>query len=244
MKQFRVEAFGGFFAGHLDGLIRIDGEWHVLEVKTANQKSFNSTCKHGVQKDKETHWVQMQIYVGFASHFWDRWGIDGDPPTKALYWVVCKNSEDFYLELVEFDKEAFETYGELARRIILDPNTPERISGPGKWPCSWCDFHGLCWERSLPKPACKNCAQATPNMETRKWDCARHQIELDRDAVLTKCANHVYQPGFFPDLAVVEMDEEHDPPRWIQYEDGTKNHDNSEELFEASKLWGTDFDFA
>jgi hypothetical protein len=49
-EQFEVEAFGGHFAGHLDGLVRgvpdAPKQWHLFEAKTSNSKGFRKLSYH------------------------------------------------------------------------------------------------------------------------------------------------------------------------------------------------------
>jgi hypothetical protein len=45
-KQFAFSDLGGHFAGSCDGMIKISDEWHLLEVKTHNQKYCSKECRN------------------------------------------------------------------------------------------------------------------------------------------------------------------------------------------------------
>ena len=95
-NQYAFSAVGGHLRGHCDGFVKNlpdNPEWHLLELKTANEKSFAQTEKNGVKADKPVHWGQMQIYMHLAGDL-----------RYAMYLVVNKNTDALYDERVEYDQ--------------------------------------------------------------------------------------------------------------------------------------------
>ena len=72
-EQFRF-CMMGHFGGSMDGCANnvptqdgmVSEKWHVVEMKTHNEKSFNKLVKDGVFKAKPEHYYQMQCYMGFT----------------------------------------------------------------------------------------------------------------------------------------------------------------------------------
>ena len=86
--QARVK-FGSHVSGSVDGLIAggvpgAEKTPHLFEAKTHALKSFNDMIKHGVEKSKFMHFVQMQVYMrkGGLKH--------------ALYIAINKNTGHWY----------------------------------------------------------------------------------------------------------------------------------------------------
>ena len=103
--QKRVD-FGSHVSGSLDGIIEsgVPGSTkrHVAEFKTHSRKSFDDLDKHGVEKSKPEHWVQMQAYM------------HGTGIERALYVAVCKDDDRIYTERIKYDKPP--------RRPLLAPS--------------------------------------------------------------------------------------------------------------------------
>jgi hypothetical protein len=231
-RQFRVEAFGGHFAGHLDGLIKgvpsAPTQWHVVDFKTANRKSFDEMERKGIKEAKPEYWAQAQVYVGLAPKFWPLWALDGEPPNAALYIVRCKDTERLYAERIPFDAEDFNFYGAKAKAIIDAKKPPEKISEkPDYYICRWCDFSGVCHGEEMPRPDCRTCVHATPEMNGN-WHCARLKCDL-KDFV--GCPSHLFMPPLVERVLgrVKDYDRSHELPRWIEYESGARNSEKGEE---------------
>ena len=193
-EQFAISFLGGHFAGHLDGVVKGIPEapttWHVLECKTHNTKSFNKLKQDGVKSSKSAHYAQMQIYM------------HGTGMTRALYFAVCKETDEIYTERVRYDKDEAAALLERAERIIRNPIVPERISSRSDYyECKWCDAHDICHgcEKALPLPSisCKQCCYATPvtTESGAKWKCEKLEISSSN---LQPCSNHLCLPGLFP----------------------------------------------
>lgn len=193
LKQFQITALGGHFKGHCDGFVRIDSEWFLLELKTANKKRFNALDKHGVHEKKPEHVDQMQVYLGFAPYKWDEWMMPGEPPTRALYISVCKDNDHLHLEVVDFDPDRFQQLGMRAQAIIEADSPPSRYrEDPGYYLCQWCDCHGICHSTDAPRVDCRTCCNATPDTETGQWRCEVYERPIPEDVLVRGCDEHVF----------------------------------------------------
>ena len=186
--QWRVEALGGHFAGSLDGAVRWLPEapktWHVLEVKTANDKSWKELSKKGLKGAQYRHWAQVQIYM----HLTDM--------VRAAYISVNKNDDSIYLERVEHDKDAAEALLERARNVITSPEPPPRINEDAEWfQCKMCRFSSICHGTAAPLVNCRTCAHSTPVLDGKvgEWKCERG-YSLIKDLPKNGCVEHRYIP--------------------------------------------------
>jgi hypothetical protein len=195
-SQWRVSAVGGHFGGSMDGaclgLPEAPKTWHVLECKTANQKSFDKMLKEGVAKAKPQHWAQMQVYMGLT-------GMD-----RALYLMVNKNDDAIHSERVRFDKAAFELIMGKAERLVRSAEPPEKLSQDASyWVCKFCKFHSQCHSTQVPEVNCRTCAHSTPVVEGDggRWTCnvekgAPSPATIPLDVQREGCQAHRYIPIF------------------------------------------------
>ena len=119
-EQFEIILHGGHFKGHADGvavnLPEDPDTWHLLEMKTSNTRDFKKLTEGGCLAVKPVHYSQMQIYMS-ELHL-----------TKALYIVVCKETDELYSEVIELDEDHVALLKAKIDRIINGANIPPRIS--------------------------------------------------------------------------------------------------------------------
>jgi hypothetical protein len=134
--QHRVD-FGSHVSGSLDAIIDsgVPGApktKHVAEFKTHSKKSFDDLEKHGVEKSKPEHFVQMQVYMAGT-------GID-----RGLYLAVCKDDDRIHTERVRYDKDVADKAIARGQRIALSDRMPEPISSdPSYFRCKFCPAYGI-----------------------------------------------------------------------------------------------------
>jgi hypothetical protein len=187
-EQFGVEAIGGHFKGHMDGVARgvpdAPKTWHVCEFKTFNDARFKELKKMGVKVAKPLHYAQMQVYMGLGKM------------DRALYLAVNKNDDSLYSERIEYSATAFKGLMARAERIIKAQQPPDRFAKrQDDFRCRFCDAKKICWgagETALPISAktCRTCCHATPEMDAAygRWSC-----RLKRE--MKPCENHLIIPG-------------------------------------------------
>lgn len=231
-EQWSIDAYGGHFAGHFDGLIRrVPGEdpdeWFLLELKTSNEKRFKALDRDGAGKTKPQHWAQMQIYIGFARAYWDYWGLDGDPPRQALYLAHCKNDDKLYEEVVIYDDVSFQMLGAKALEVLsaVEPPPPVPKASPRKPPCLWCDFSHLCLDGDVPAVDCRTCMHSTPDLDAGGWVCERYGRAIPDEGLTIACGEHLYIAPLLEKrhggVRAYDIDPIDAPVRWIEFEDGT-----------------------
>lgn len=171
-RQWTVSECGGHFGGSLDGAVlglpEAPKTWHVLEIKTANEKSWKALARSGVKESQYRHWAQMQVYMHLTGM------------KRAAYISVNKNSDEIYLERIEHDKEAAVALIERANRVINSPEPPPRISEDAEWwQCKSCRFAGICHGTDVPLVNCRTCAHSTPISDgnSAPWTCAIRRTE-------------------------------------------------------------------
>jgi hypothetical protein len=189
-KQFHFSHFGGHFSGSLDGIAcKIPGkppeQWHVLEFKTHNNKSFTALINKGVQAHKPEHYAQMQIYMGMTGY------------NRALYGAVNKDNDELYFERVRFSQPFFEHLVSKAARVIFTTQPPDGISADiASTPCKYCDFKPLCYYQMAPQVNCRTCRYSAP-LPKGGWDCANPAVPLTTiDESIQRVGCPQYERGF------------------------------------------------
>lgn len=197
-KQWEILALGGHFSGHLDGIGR-DGilgpEWHVLEFKTHNKKSFDNLKAQKVKKSHPKHYAQMQIYMCMTDF------------QKALYLAVHKDTDELYAEIVEYNEDDAVTLMLRAKKIITATEPPPRYSEDrNTFECCYCSANSICWdnpnlakpEDALPRKSCRQCKHASPDIEQpgANWICGEGHYMIPP---ALPCEHYTLIPGILPE---------------------------------------------
>lgn len=198
-KQYRMELFGGHFGGSLDGvcigLVEAPKSWHVLEMKTHNDRSFKSLCEKGVRESKPEHFCQMQIYMGMSHEV----GLPGIPPMdRAFYFAVNKNTDQLYAERVHYDGGLYQDIKARASQIIFAQTPPIRVSNNSdSRACKFCNYKSFCHKQEdptvVPARSCRTCIHATPTQDG-KWHGAKYDKILSLSEQSAGCSRHLYIP--------------------------------------------------
>jgi len=189
--QERV-TFGSHVSGSLDAIIDSgmpgdEKSKYISEFKTHGQKSFDKVVKEGVKKAKFEHWVQTQIYMaGTGIH-------------KAMYVAICKNTDEMYTEILEYDHDAAQKYIARGQRIALTDRMPEPLSTDPTWfECRFCSAHKFCHETKLTEHVnCRTCAHST-SLSDDTWHCKKWDDIIPFEAQLSGCDSHVLHPDLVP----------------------------------------------
>lgn len=196
-KQFRISALNGHFAGSLDGVgqgfIEAPKAWHVIEMKTHNDRSFKKLQKEGVRVAKPEHYAQMQVYMKHTEL------------QRAYYLAKNKNTDELYGERIKYDDEAYDTLIKKAERIITSDKPPIRINkDPAHFECKWCDHAELCHGTDAPEVNCRTCAHSTPMMDgdEQRWHCAHHDTNIPFEHQSSSdCPEHTFNPNLIENFA-------------------------------------------
>lgn len=190
-EQWRVSACNGHFGGSLDGVAKGVPEAPdtpvVLEFKTSGARAFADLVKNGVKVSKPMHHTQFNVYLGLMEL------------THALYICVCKDTDEVYSELVEFDRDLFDKTIDRAQTLIEMTQPPARISeDPANWQCKMCNFWKTCHGGQAAEVNCRTCCHATPGANAT-WRCEHHgNAVLSEQAQREGCEVHLFIPALIP----------------------------------------------
>lgn len=194
-EQWRVEKFGGYLSGYLDGLMMFRGQLYVLEIKTHNKNSFEKLQKQGLMSAKPEHFMQLLLYVGLTNE-----ESKFSQQASGLYVAVNKDNDEIYVEEVDFDEDLYERGIEKASDIIFSLRPPEKISDkPDSYHCKFCPFNNSCHfsENLTPQPKhCRSCAFFQMNRYNEEVSayCLFHMKGLSLDEQKQGCDSHVFIP--------------------------------------------------
>jgi len=179
-QQMRITASGGHFGGSLDGALRLPTRYgldtpFLAEFKTHNQKQFDSLIKNGVRVSHPKHFDQMSTYGAV-------YDLD-----YAVYFAICKNTDDIHIEVVEIDKALGQRNLAKANDIILSQTAPGRIAASVAYKdCSWCSMKGICHLGEPVEKNCRSCQHAVP-VDGAKWACKKFDLTLVQSRIETGC---------------------------------------------------------
>ncbi len=204
--QWEVEALGGHFKGHLDGIaegvVEAPVTPHLLECKTHNAKSFAQLKQHGVSVAKPEHVSQMQVYMHLK-------GL-----TRALYIAKNKDNDELYVERIRYDANAALALLAKAERIKNASQPLPRISDdPDHYLCKAfnCASYGVCHGGERVRVNCRTCLHSTPI--DGGWRCEKFDTLLSLEDQKSGCAAHLYIPALVPG----EQIDADDQGRWVTY---------------------------
>ena len=144
--QKRIE-FGCHVSGSIDGIVDgITEEPHLLEMKTHNDKSFKELKEKGVEKAKPEHLIQMQCYM---------YGLD---LTRALYFAVNKNDDEYYTERIHADFSPALWAVARGKNIATSDQIPPPLSDNPSWyQCKMCQYYDWCFDNFNADPIREHC---------------------------------------------------------------------------------------
>lgn len=203
--QEKVRALGGHLRGKLDGTATGVPEApkavHVIECKTANDRRFKEIAvgvkprdggplKQGVKRQAPTHYAQCQIYMHLK-------GLK-----RCLYLLVSKNTDEIYVERIEYDPADALKLVARAETIITASRAPGRITEDRtKYPCCFCPAADVCHAEAFGRTNCRTCIHATPIIEegdAARWRCERFGKDLTIDEQKAGCPAHLFLPDLVP----------------------------------------------
>lgn len=182
-NQTEYEGLEGHLKGHSDGTVigvpEAPKTMHVLEIKTANDKSFKALKKKGVLESKPIYFAQVQLYMHFS-------GL-----TRALHLTVNKNDDNIYVERIKYYKHFAEEMIEKAYTILTSkiPMAVRRPYSRTWYECKWCDARGVCFGDVAPERTCRSCEHIGV-AKNAKWKCKLTKSYLDKSDQLTACDNY------------------------------------------------------
>lgn len=178
-KQDFITFCHGYAAGMHDGIIigvhDAPKTKHLLEIKTGNQKAYNSLLRHGLVKGKPEHYVQMQVYMKLFKL------------TRGLYIFTHKDTDHRHYERIRFNPVVAKKAEEECEMIVFSQGPPAKIHPEGdKFPCHagsyYCTFWDICHDGADVLDGCRTC-QHVNLLGEGKWGCG---IRKDKELKLKK----------------------------------------------------------
>ena len=122
------------FQGTPDCILTYRKRRYVIDIKTANNSSFNQFVKMGLRGWRPTYYAQLQAYMGM-----------GDFAPKAAVVAINKDNSEIHHEWIGFDCIEYDLLVQKARRVIEIDAVPDRIrDDPTYFKCKMCQFHKEC----------------------------------------------------------------------------------------------------
>ena len=184
-KQHNFATFDGHFRGSADGIIEVDGESGLLEIKTMNTRKFRKLIRDG--QIPLSHFDQMQCYM----HYLDlRWG---------LHVAVCKDNDEWHFTKVNYDERQARNVIDRAYNILRAKRPPRRISETGTYYiCKMCEHSLVCHRGEEPQMNCRTCAASNlgPNSEWRCSALEHRPIDMglrDGNRIRMLCEGHEWR---------------------------------------------------
>jgi len=181
-KMIDLEGGQGHAGVTLDGIVEEDGASFILEIKTADAKSWRELSNNGVQKAKPQHYGQVQFGMLLT-------GL-----TAALYVAENKDTNELYLERVPFNKDKAEALKALALRIVADGSGERCNERLDWWECKMCSAFSVCKGATFPRVHCLTCCHASAG-EGATWTCAKYDnATIPNDYLPKGCPEHIFLP--------------------------------------------------
>ena len=204
-EQWRIVFAGGHASGRTDGKVMGVPEapktMHVFEAKSMNDRAFKALLKAGsVREGKPEHYAQVQIYLHKQAL------------TRALYIGINKNTDEMYVERIDYDV-LFATQLELkAERIATTDRRPACSCAPYLLKAGYgCVVN----EGLMPARTCRSCIHSTAHLDgDARWSCSRHHRDsLTLEEQRAGCPQHLMNPTAVPGEQI-DCDE---AGEWVMY---------------------------
>ncbi len=106
----------------------------IIEIKTANNTSFNEFKKHGLKLWRPQYYSQLQCYLGMTRI------------RKGILLCINKNTSEMHEEEVEFEEMHYKALLTKAKYIKEATTPPERVARTPMSPvCKMCNYKDACW---------------------------------------------------------------------------------------------------
>ena len=172
----------GHIKGHSDGVvigvIEAPKTPHVLECKTANDKSFKKVqSQANLEKSNIIYYCQTQLYM---KH---------EKLPRCLFIMVNKNDDNLYVERVRYNKDTANLFENRGVSIVLSP-LPNKVKYPKTYyKCKRCACYKICHEGSSIDMNCRTCNHSEPT-KYGGWHCQFNDLDLSLDEQKCGCNNY------------------------------------------------------
>lgn len=131
--------------GHIDGIGSIEKDHFLVEIKSANNKSFNAMVKTGLP---DYYYAQVQIYMHkLPANI-----------TRCLFCVMNKDTSEILCIWVDYDERYATAQIERMEGIIESESLPAATED---YRCAMCDHQYACKGESPAQINCRTCANVS-----------------------------------------------------------------------------------
>lgn len=164
--------------GRVLGVIEAPKTEHLLEIKTMSEKNFNAIKKVGVRQFDIKYYTQIQRLMKAMKL------------TRTLFVAINKNTCEYYMERVEYNK-SFADQAERKEVMIITSDKPVDKAYPkGYFKCVNCAANSVCQHGAPPDKNCRTCDFS--EMENGgKWICNKHEKELSYNEQWAGCEDWI-----------------------------------------------------
>lgn len=157
-RQHHRAWLGGHVAGSADGLIELNGELMLLEIKSMKGSLFSRFTTKGVRVSHPHYCGQMMMLMALFRI------------PACLFVAYCKDTSEYHAEIVRFDQDLWDRMYVHIQAAIS--GRMDRVSSrPEDWRCRSCAKRSACWADDLIlEPECRQCRHSCPNDEGT-WTC-------------------------------------------------------------------------
>lgn len=152
MKEAPLRDPGLNISGKMDALIKMDGHYYVLEIKSINRYGFEEVKRDG---PKEEHIIQLQLYLYYVQNLFKI-------ETKCgIILYKCKDTSRFADFLIDYNENMVQDFfGKLKviENHLACHTLPDRPYESTSWQCRYCEYHDICW---MSAPASEKIVEIT-----------------------------------------------------------------------------------
>lgn len=131
-QQCTFSDFNGKFRGHNDGIWEYSENKYILEIKTANDSSFNKFLYNELHKSHPMYYGQIQEYMYYSKIY------------QAIILFYNKNTSDLACKLIDYNNR-HAIFLKAKAYAILVAKSPRNIpKNFGKIDCNNCKFKQIC----------------------------------------------------------------------------------------------------
>lgn len=146
-KEYRyvekeVENKERMIRGHIDGILKVSGDFHVIDYKSMHTNLFSK-----LQQPLDKHIIQIQIYLWLL-------GL-----TSGFLLYENKDSQKIKIYEVDYNKDLItkiENRLKLLKDIVLNKKLPKRPFDKDSSKCKTCEYCTICWKIDVAENVEKN----------------------------------------------------------------------------------------
>ena len=132
-QQNTYTDFANRFRGHCDGLVKINGECRLFDIKTMNQNKFEMFCDGNIKSLFFSYWCQLNMYMYYENNY------------KPSFLIAYnKNTSDIKVRTVEYEPTLVKFMINKCDKILQSTSPSDIIVGRANESCMYCPYSSIC----------------------------------------------------------------------------------------------------